>query len=101
MAEELQNLLEKFKDADKHMQWLPVAEGHVIMLPRRNAPFIVSKALEHMDSDTDFFDALKKRAVDDYGTIFRYLRHSHKRSDLATRAKQVIIDTGCFDRITW
>ena len=94
MVYEIKDLFEKFKDLDEHFQLIPGADGHVLFVPRRNAAFMVGKALHKVDSETDFPAALKESLVD-YSTIGRYLKKSHNVSDLATRTTQVVVDTTC------
>ena len=90
----MENLFEKFKDIDSDFQLIPGVEGHVIFLPRRNTAFMVGKALQKVDSETDFTMALKDSLMD-YSTIGRYLRESKNMSDFGTRTAQVVIDTAC------
>ena len=66
-----ENLFEKFKDFDEDFQLIPGVEGHVILIPRRTPAFLVGKALHKVDSETDFYAALKESVVD-YSTIGRY-----------------------------
>ena len=54
MVYEIQNLFEKFKNLDKDFQLIPGADGHVLFIPRRNPAFLVGKALQKVDSKTDF-----------------------------------------------
>ena len=81
MVYEIKYLFEKFEDLDEHFQLIPGADGHVLFVPRRNAAFMVGKALHKVDSETDFPAALKESLVD-YSTIGRYLKKSHSSKSL-------------------
>ena len=52
MVYEIADLFKKFKDFDDDFQWIPGAEGHVILIPRRNPAFLVGKALQSPYSDS-------------------------------------------------
>ena len=68
MVYEIKNLFEKFKDLDKNFQLIPGADGHVLLIPRRNPGFLVGKTLQKVDIETDFSATLKE-SVFDYSTI--------------------------------
>jgi len=94
MIHELEDLFEKFRDLDKNFQLLSGVDGHVLFIPRLNSAFLVGKALQKVNSETDFPDALKKSVID-YSTIGQYLKKSHNATDFTTRATQIVLDTAC------
>ena len=93
----LENLFEKFKDFDKYFTIVPGVDGHILFVPRRMPAFLVGKALQKVDSDTEFTPALIK-SLTDYKIIWEYLRDAQGRERL-TRAVEIAKDIAICNHI--